>query len=121
MREIYREYIRNSFVHPAAAGKEEIILAEIGFDHVTTATSFVEYLAEKYRFSKSCIWYNLKKLKKGGVVDFAEKGDAGKPLYLTRNGVDELRGILSRKAMPAMARISGMSRGSSGFGALHSY
>ncbi len=117
MREIYTEYIRNSIASPASFSKDEIILAEIGYDHITTATSFVEYLYEKYGFSKSSVWYNLKKLKKSAVVDFAEKGDEGKPLCLTRKGVEILRTRLSQKA----ALTAGMGIEQSGFGALNSY
>jgi DNA-binding HxlR family transcriptional regulator len=71
-------------------------MTEIGYDEIETATSFVEYLYEKYGFSKSCIWYNLKKLKKLNIVDFSEKAEiepAHKPLSLTRKGVSLLRNI----------------------------
>lgn len=117
MREIYTEYTRNSSSSPASFSKDEIILAEIGYDHITTATSFVEYLFEKYGFSKSSVWYNLKKLKKDTVLDFAEKGDEGKPLYLTRKGVEILRTRLSQKA--AVVEKVGISQ--SGLGALNGY
>ena len=117
MREIYTEYIRNSIASPASFSKDEVILAEIGYDHITTATSFVEYLYEKYGFSKSSVWYNLKKMKKGAVLDFAEKGEEGKPLYLTRKGVEILRTRLSKKA----AVVGRISMGSSGLGALNGY
>ncbi|MDE1804926.1 MAG: hypothetical protein KGH59_04060 [Candidatus Micrarchaeota archaeon] len=93
--------------------KEQVIIAEIGFDHITTATSFVEYLYEKYGFSRSCVWYNLKKLKKKGVLDFAEKceSEAYKPLYLTKEGVSTLRAILSQSVaqMGVAAKPSGFS------------
>jgi len=98
MRGIYREYIKNSIKALVRTRKEQIILAEIGFDEISTATSFVEYLFEKYGFSRSCIWYNLKKLKHKGVLDFAEKceSEVNKPLFLTKEGVGTLRAILSR-------------------------
>ncbi|MGI0141200.1 MAG: hypothetical protein ACREBF_00915 [Candidatus Micrarchaeales archaeon] len=98
MRGIYREYIKNSIQALVRTKKEQVIIAEIGFDEISTATSFVEYIYEKYGFSRSCTWYNLKKLKHKGVLDFAEKreSEANKPLYLTKQGVGTLRAILSR-------------------------
>ena len=114
MRAIYREYIKNPIKSLVKTRKEQIIIAEIGFDHITTATSFVEYVFEKYGFSRSCVWYNLKKLKKKGVVDFSEKceAEAYKPLYLTKEGVSTLRAILSQN----VASSGAMAAKPSGFG-----
>ena len=118
MRGIYREYIKNSIKSLVRTKKEQVIIAEIGFDHITTATSFVDYLYEKYGFSKSCVWYNLKKLKKKGVVDFSEKceSEANKPLYLTKEGVSTLRAVLSQNVAAA-----GVAVKPSGFGSLTPY
>jgi len=71
--------------------KEVRLLAEIGLDEVTTATSFVEYVCGKYAISKSGVWYCLKKLKKGGVVEFTEKGEEYKPLRMTEKGLEVFR------------------------------
>ncbi len=81
------------------SAKEAIILSEIGLDQVPTATDFVEYLADKYNWSQSGIWYTLKKLKKGGLLSFTEKGEEYKPLTLTEGGVTTLRNNMS--ASPA--------------------
>ncbi|MDE1825350.1 MAG: hypothetical protein KGH61_01740 [Candidatus Micrarchaeota archaeon] len=119
MRGIYREYIKNSIKPIVKTRKEQIIIAEIGFDEISTATSFVEYVYDKYGFSRSCIWYNLKKLKKRGVVDFAEKceSEANKPLYLTKEGVGTLRSVLVQNA--ASVRVA--PKPTSGFGAISPY
>lgn len=97
--QLYSVYLKNPVKILVNTRKEKLLLAEIGFDHITTATSFVDYISEKHGFSKSCIWYNLKKLKKMRVLDFAEKGEPGKPLYLTREGVATLRGLLSSNSV----------------------
>jgi len=73
--------------------KELILLSEIGLEAIPTATSFVEYIAEKYRLSASGVWYTLKKLKEKRVVDFTERGEEDKPLSLTEFG----RGTIRRK------------------------
>lgn len=73
--------------------KEMIILSEIGLEDIPTATSFVEYISEKYAISPSGVWYTLKKLKEKRVVDFTERGrgEDYKPLSLTESGEDILR------------------------------
>ncbi|MDE1855700.1 MAG: hypothetical protein KGH49_00465 [Candidatus Micrarchaeota archaeon] len=105
MRAIYREYTEQKPVAVVKRRKEQIIIAEIGFEEIATATSFVEYVYEKYGFSRSCIWYNLKKLKHRGVLDFAEKSESEvyKPLYLTDVGVGTLRAMLSHSAAAPVA------------------
>jgi DNA-binding PadR family transcriptional regulator len=71
--------------------KEIVLLAEIGLNEVPTATDFVEYASEQYKMSQSGIWYTLKKLKKVGMLDFTEKGEAYRPLALTEGGMRVLR------------------------------
>lgn len=71
--------------------KEVILMAEIGLNEIPTATDFVEYASEQYGMSQSGIWYTLKKLKKEGMLDFTEKGEAYKPLALTEGGMKVLR------------------------------
>ncbi len=67
--------------------KELLILSELGLDQVPSATSFVEFVSEKYSLSASGVWYTLKKLKRKRVVDFMEKGEGYKPLSLTGLGI----------------------------------
>ncbi len=93
----YVEYVKNSVSEVLANDKKVLILTEIGYDQIATATSFVEYLYEKYGFSRSSVWYNLKALKGTGVLDFAEKGGENKPLSLTKNGVALLRSVQMRR------------------------
>ncbi len=73
--------------------KELMIISEIGLEDVPTATSFVEYISERHGISQSGIWYTLKKLKGKGILDFAERGrgEAGKPLSLTKEGTETAR------------------------------
>ena len=51
--------------------REQLVLLEIGSDVIDTASSFVNYISEAYGFSKSSVWYVLKKLKDKDVIDFA--------------------------------------------------
>ncbi|MDE1822892.1 MAG: hypothetical protein KGI00_05095 [Candidatus Micrarchaeota archaeon] len=81
----------------------EIIYA-IGLNEYPTATEFV--VAFSYRYSKSAsgVWYALKKLKKGGIVDFTEKGEGQKPLGLTEKGMQVLRSEMTTIAPKQQAR-----------------
>ncbi len=79
---------------------EQLIILEIGRDKIDTANAFVEYLFELYSMSKSAIWYNLKKLKCSGVLDFADKDCRGKQgLSLTRKGLSMLGSVEQDRAM----------------------
>jgi hypothetical protein len=71
--------------------KELTLMYEIGLNLIPTATDFVDYTSEKYKASKSGVWYTLKKLKKVGIVDFTEKGEGPKPLGLTELGMKIIR------------------------------
>ncbi len=75
--------------------KEMLLLAEIGLNEIPTATDFVEFASENYAMSQSGIWYTLKKLKKEGVLDFTEKGEAYRPLALTEGGMKVLRASMT--------------------------
>ena len=89
---------------PKVNEKEFVILSEIGLELIPTATSFVEYIAEKYEVSASGIWYTLKKLKKMRVVDFTEKGEELRPLSLTEQGklmIRRMRTMFSRSSESA--------------------
>jgi DNA-binding PadR family transcriptional regulator len=65
-------------------------MLEIGFDSMDSASGFVDYVSEEYGFSKSSVWYNLKRLKDFGLVEFANREEIGKPLCLTREGRGQL-------------------------------
>lgn len=66
--------------------REQLLMLEIGCDSMDSASSFVDYVNEEYGFSKSSVWYNLKRLKDFGLVEFANREEIGKPLCLTRVG-----------------------------------
>ena len=71
------------------------LIMEIGFDEIATATSFIDYVSEKYGVSKSGLWYCLKKLKSAGLVEFTEKGGSYAPLGLTLKGAELFRRLRS--------------------------
>ncbi len=75
--------------------KDAQLLAEIGMDWGSTATSFVEHMCDRYEISRSGAWYCLKKLKKEGVVEFTEKGEDYKPLRMTDRGLEAFRAYVS--------------------------
>ena len=66
--------------------REQLVIIEIGFDKIDSASSFVEYISESYGFSKSSVWYNLNRLKEKGLLDFATREEIGKALRLTAAG-----------------------------------
>lgn len=70
--------------------REQLIMIEIDKDSIDTASSFVEYLKDNYGFSRSSSWYCLNNLKEQGVVAFANKDEMGKPLSLTKTGLEAL-------------------------------
>jgi hypothetical protein len=78
------------------SGKEAQMLSEIGIDWGSTATSFVEYMCDRYEISRSGAWYCLKKLKEKGVVEFTEKGEEYKPLRMTEKGLEAYRAHMTR-------------------------
>lgn len=80
------------------------IIHAIGLNEYPTTTEFV--VAFSYRYSKSAsgVWYALKKLKKGGIVDFTEKGEEQKPLGLTEKGMQMLRSGMATVAPRQQAR-----------------
>ena len=69
--------------------REQLVIVEIGFDKIDSASSFVEYISESYGFSKSSVWYNLNRLKEKNLVDFATREEIGKSLKLTDTGASE--------------------------------
>jgi DNA-binding PadR family transcriptional regulator len=79
---------------------EQLIIIEIGHDSIDTANAFVEYLHEIYSLSRSSVWYNLKKLKASGVLNFADRESRGKiGLSLTRKGTEVLRSAEPNRAL----------------------
>ncbi len=74
--------------------RESLLVLEIDRDKIDSASMFVDYISQSYGFSKSTVWHNLVMLKAKGIVDFASKAEAGKPLSLTDKGL----AVLSRLA-----------------------
>ena len=76
-------HLRN-FVSQRLNKKEKIILKEIAKNNFKfSATKFVSLICENYGFSKTCVWYNLRKLRNSGFLDF---GNSSKKLCLTKLG-----------------------------------
>ena len=78
---------------------------------IPTATEFVSYVAAKYGFSESGVWYMLKSLKRAGVVDFTEKGEEQRPLTLTDAGMALVRTVPKYGSVSSMQSV----RSSRGF------
>ncbi len=93
MHAIYPEYGKK-MEEQARDEKTCVVLSEIGYEHMTSATSFVLYIHDKYDISESTVWYTLKKLKRQGLLEFGSRGE-GKPLELTRAGVSAFRSIIA--------------------------
>ncbi len=96
------------------SGKKLVIVHEIGLTAVPTATEFVRYISVKYRMSESGVWYMLKALKRVGVVDFTEKGEAQRPLSLTDAGMRMVRGPQQNN------RMQNLRSGTGSFAIMHS-
>ncbi|HUC38833.1 MAG TPA: hypothetical protein VL944_01755 [Candidatus Acidoferrum sp.] len=97
--------------------REQLVMLEIGLDSIGSASSFVEYMSDSYRISKSSIWYILKRLKDKGILEFATKDDPGRSLELTRGGKEKLHlvehsktDILAYFTGAAMQQTIGMHR-----------
>lgn len=93
MAQIYRV----EFSKLKLSRREQLIMLEIDRDRIDTASSFVDYINEEYGFSKSSIWYCLNRLKESKLLEFANKTEHGKPLCLTKYGLDQLRGMESNR------------------------
>ncbi len=113
MHTIYPEYSKK-LEDPARDEKAYVILSEIGYEHMASATSFVLYIHDKYGISESTVWYTLKKLKRQGLLEFGSRGE-GKPLELTRAGISAFRSIIAvrvRYVQPSyeLGMVRGMTR-----------
>ncbi len=78
-------------------GREQLLILEISTDKIDSATRFVDYISGCYLICKSSVWHALKSLKKAGMVDFAAKGEACRPLTLTPVGIKQMSLLTVRK------------------------
>jgi len=75
------------FVSLSLNKKQKFLLLEAyKLDRKTTVTRFVNYVCKQHGFSKTTTWYNLKKLKSLGLVDFGTFFSRGSALTLTEFG-----------------------------------
>jgi predicted transcriptional regulator len=76
------------FVNQRLNKKEKLILHEIGKNNDNQSiTNFVSLICEKYGFSKTCVWYNLRKMKDSGLIVFGNSGERGKKARMTLLGL----------------------------------
>jgi predicted transcriptional regulator len=76
------------FVSHRLSEKEKLILDEISKnDGNRCITSFVSLVCEKYGFSKTCVWYNLRKMKDSGLIVFGNSNERGMKARMTLLGL----------------------------------
>ncbi len=62
--------------------KERLILQEAA-EKSTNVTKLVCHIERVHGFSKTCVWYNLRKLKKDGLLSFGDCDNRGINVELT--------------------------------------
>jgi predicted transcriptional regulator len=76
------------FVNHRLSQKEKLILEEISKNNGNHCiTSFVSLVCEKYGFSKTCVWYNLRKMKDSGLIVFGNSSERGMKARITMLGL----------------------------------
>ena len=76
------------FVNRRLNEKEKLILDEISKNNGNHCiTSFVSIICEKYGFSKTCVWYNLRKMKDSGLIVFGNSNEKGMKARMTMLGL----------------------------------
>lgn len=76
------------FVNHRLSEKEKLILNEISKNNDNSCiTGFVSLLCEKYGFSKTCVWYNLRKMKDSGLIVFGNSNEKGMKARMTVLGL----------------------------------
>jgi len=71
------------FVSHRLNKKEKLILREMRNNGNHCITKFVSFMCNKYGFSKTCIWYNLRKMREDGLIIFGDSKEKGKEPRLT--------------------------------------
>jgi predicted transcriptional regulator len=80
--------IIRDFVSHRLSDKEKLILEEISNNNGNQCiTSFVSLICEKYGFSKTCVWYNLRKMKESGLIVFGNSAEKGMKARITLLGL----------------------------------
>ena len=68
--------------------KQKIILGQISeLSCETNVTQLVNLIEKQTGSSRTSIWYNLRKIKAAGLIDFGSKSDKGKPAKITEIGM----------------------------------
>ena len=63
--------------------KKELIILDEAAKNSTNVTKLVCLISKNYGFSKTSIWYNLKKLKQDGLLVFGDSDCKGIDVQLT--------------------------------------
>lgn len=74
------------FVNHRLNKKEKLILKEISKNN-GNATKFVSFISKKYGFSKTSVWYNLRKMKDSGLIVFGNSKKRGIKTRITFLGL----------------------------------
>lgn len=76
------------FVNQRLNEKEKLILKEICNNNGNhCVTKFVSFICKKHGFSKTCVWYNLRKMKDSGLIVFGNSNKRGMKARVTMLGL----------------------------------
>lgn len=67
--------------------KQSLILKEIDNTEKMVVTNLIDKLSKKHNISESTLRWNIKQLRKYGLIDCGTKGGKGRPIILTDNGI----------------------------------
>jgi len=76
------------FVNQRLNKKEKLILKEMCNNNGNHCiTKFVSFISEKYGFSRTSVWYNLRKMKNSGLIVFGSSEEKGIKARITMLGL----------------------------------
>jgi predicted transcriptional regulator len=76
------------FVSHRLNKREKMILKEMGENNVhRSMTKFVQFLSKKYNISRTCVWYNIRKMRDSGLIVFGNQNARGTRASLTEFGL----------------------------------
>jgi len=94
------EKIRD-FVNQRLNKKEKLILREMCHNNGNhCVTRFVSFISDKYGFSKTCVWYNLRKMKDSGLIVFGNSNERGIKAKVTLLGL-----LVESKSMNSVREV----------------
>jgi predicted transcriptional regulator len=76
------------FVSHRLNNREKMILKEMGENNGQhSMTKFVHLLSKKYNISRTCVWYNIRKMRDSGLIVFGNRSVRGTRASLTEFGL----------------------------------